>query len=166
MLSGSKNTMGWLPGGKAEPGNGAQNQSLSQPTNAHPFWCGVGASSQQPGASPAHQAQQKKQCLFGVAKRMVGRLPPEGGLRQATCCRTPGICICTAGESSGSDAKTSEGLGRWLCWGVAAVLGSHRAGHFCLGLTQPHHLLQGENSCRGCSVPRTQVLSALPPLSQ
>lgn len=81
MLSGSKNTMGWLPGGKAEPGNGAQDQSLSQPTNAHPFWGGVGVSKQRSGASPAQQAQQKKQCMFGVAKRMVGRLPPEGGLR-------------------------------------------------------------------------------------
>lgn len=30
MLSGSKNTVGWFPGGKAEPGNGPQDQSLAR----------------------------------------------------------------------------------------------------------------------------------------
>lgn len=109
------------------------------------------------GASPTQQAQRKKQRALSMAKRMVRRPPPAGRLRRGDRGLDPGICRYILGEGQVQRQVPQKSKhSRQLCWGVVAVLDSHRRCHFLPGLTQPVIFLMGRKSCRGGFVPRCE----------
>lgn len=95
MLSGSKNTVGWFPGGKAEPGNGPQDQSLAR-------WGGDKQAEVRGKPYPAGPAAEAvcAHCGKEDGEEATSSGRPERGY--------PGICMYTAGGRSGSEASASK----------------------------------------------------------